>query len=354
MNKFLKNRIGFGGDFLVKNKTEKEHIEVLNKAIDIGINFFDTAEVYSNGESEKLIGKVVKNNRNNILLSTKFSPENGQYQKIIDSCENSLKRLDTDYIDLYQIHWPTKYPSEEIAKAFEKLLKQGKILNIGVSNYSVEQIKELNYFLGNNKIFSNQIEYNFFDRFVEKSILPYCQNNNMLFISYSPLNKGRAIFDNEKIIFLSKKYNKTVQQILLNWLINKNNVLTIPKTNKIKNLIENFESKNFFMESKDYEFLDSCSDYNVKYIKPSLINVVLDGEGNKQVYQNIKDAVDNNLNFSPSPLELSLIIKENNDIKPVRLRKNNKDSYDLVEGRIRYWAWVLVKGFNEPIPSLIY
>lgn len=353
MNNSLKNKIGFGGDFLIKEKTEKEHIEILEKAIDIGINFFDTAEVYSCGESEKLIGKVLKNKRKEVIVSTKFSPENGEYQRIINSCEKSLKRLDTDYIDLYQIHWPTKHPAENIAKAFEKLLKQGKILKIGVSNYSVNQMEELNSLLGTDKLYSNQVEYNFFDRFVEKSILPYCQKKDMLFISYSPLNKGRAIFNNQKIISLAKKYNKTAQQILLNWTIKRDNIIAIPKTNKITNLVENYESQNFYMDIEDYNCLDLCQDYSVRYINPRKINVVQDGEGNKKVYQNIQEAIDNNLNFSPSPVELSLIIKDSDDIKPVRLRKNN-DVYDLVEGRIRYWAWILAHGFDKSIPSLIY
>lgn len=346
------NKIGFGADFYDEGFDKKYYENFINKAIDIGYNFFDTAEIYSNGLSEIILGETLKKHRQNVFISTKFSPENATYDKILKSCENSLKRLQTDYIDLYQIHWPSIYHLEEISKAFQALKTQGKVLNFGVSNYNHRLISQINNLL-DNSLFSNQIEYNYFDRYIEDKIYPYCLENNILIIAYSPLNKGRVIFDNDKVNDLAIKYDCKPQQILLNWLISKKNILAIPKTNNINNLKSNFECLDINIEKNDLISLDK-NQYEVHLVDTKKINVILNGEKNRNTYTTLQEAIKNHLNYFPGPVSLSEQIKIDNDIKPVRLIKTNKDTYDLVEGRIKYWAWVLAFGYDVPIPSYIY
>ena len=345
------NSIGFGGDFVNKG-TEKEQINLIKEAISRGVNVIDTAEVYSDGRSEIVIGKSIKECRSDVFVSTKFSPNNSSFKSIIVSCENSLKRLNTDYIDLYQIHWPYPDSNEQVAKAFQLLKKQGKILNFGVCNYSKEHLVEINCFLEPEKVYSNQIEYNLFDRYIEGDILNYCKKQDIKIFAYSPLNKCRQILDNKVVKSLSTKYRKTPAQIALNWLTQKQLVIALPKTNSIKNLILNIESNKFTLEKKDYQLLED-EKHKVHYILPSKIIVSTSGEGNKKVYTTLNEAMNNKLNFSPSPVQLSGML--DSKIKPVRLTYDQKQNlYYLVEGRVRYWAWVIKNGFEKKIPSLIY
>ena len=345
------NSVGFGGDFVNKG-TEKDQINLITEAVSRGINVIDTAEIYSEGRSEIVIGKAVKDRRSDVFLSTKFSPNNSSFESVITSCENSLRRLNTDYIDLYQVHWPYPNSNEQIAKAFQLLKKQGKILNFGVCNYSRDQLVEINTFLESEKVFSNQIEYNLFDRYIEGNILSYCQKQDIKILAYSPLNKCRQILDNEVVQRLSNKYEKTPAQIALNWLTKKQSLIALPKTNSIKNLLLNIESNKFILDEEDYQSLEA-ERHNVRHILPGKIIVSKNGEGNRKVYTPIDEAVRNKLNFSPSPVQLSEMLDSN--IKPVRLTYDEKqDLYYLVEGRIRYWAWVIKNGFEKKIPSLIY
>jgi len=339
-------KIGLGTDFHYGN--EKDNIRIIKTAIDLGVSFIDTAEAYSNGESERVVGKAVVNTRDKVFISTKFSPINSSYNKIIRSCENSLQRLKTDRIDLFQVHWPYPNSNHEIAKAFYFLKKSGKIINYGVSNYGKSDLFELTTLVDG--LFSNQVEYNLFDKYIENQILNFCNDKSIKIIAYSPLNKGREILNNKTVRMLSRKYDRFPSEILLNWLINKKDIIVIPKTNKIKNLILNCKSDNFIMDPHDYTVLDKDrkKTHNVEPIK---IIVSHEGENNRKVYTKIEQAKENKLNLCPSPIELSHTI--DSSIKPVRLLKN-KDKFFLVEGRVRYWAWVLKYGFHKPIPSLIY
>jgi len=345
------NNIGFGADFVDKG-TKNEQIYLIQKAIESGVNVFDTAEIYSDGRSESVLGESINGYRSKVFISTKFSPNNANFYSIINSCERSLRRLNTDYIDLYQIHWPYPNSNLEIVKAFKHLKHQGKILNFGVCNYSKKEMLEMNELLGDDKIYSNQVEYNLFDRYIENDIIPYCNEQQIRILAYSPLNKCRKILDDNLINKLSTKYNKKPAQIALNWLTKNKNIIALPKTNNLNNLISNIASNKFFMEDDDYKKLNSLGCV-VKFIDPKKIIVSKNGEGNRKVYTTLVEALNNDLNFSPSPSQLSQMIDDN--IKPVRLIYNKKqDKYHLVEGRIRYWSWVIKNGFTKKIPSLIY
>ena len=345
------NSIGFGADFVNKG-TEQEQIRLIKKAIDLGINVFDTAEVYSEGRSEEILGKAIRGQREKVFISTKFSPHNTNYKSILQSCEMSLKRLKIDYINLYQIHWPFPNSNYEISRAYEKLIDQGKVLKVGVCNYHKKQIVELNSLL-DKKLYSNQIEYNLFDRFAENKILEYCLENDMKIFAYSPLNKCRKLLDNVLVVKFSKKYGKTPAQILLNWLTNKVNIIALPKTNNFNNLVSNSSANKFVMEEKDHAALEA-EKWDVQLVDTKKIVVSVNGEDNRAVYTTLEQAKYNKLKFSPSPEELSTMINED-DIKPVRLEyKESEKIFYLVEGRVRYWSWVIKNGFEKEIPSLIY
>jgi len=172
---------------------DNESISAIKAAYDAGITTFDTAEVYGNGHSEKIVGKVLHNMRGEVVIATKVFSNHLEYKQVINSCHKSLKNLNTDYIDLYQIHWPpgsfgSKHvPLEETMRAMADLKAQGKILAIGVSNFSLSQLKEAVTY-GN--IESFQPPYSLFWRKIETDILPYCLENNITILAYSSMAQG--------------------------------------------------------------------------------------------------------------------------------------------------------------------
>ena len=161
---------------------DSDSIQAIETAFDQGITTFDTAELYGKGHSEKILGKAIKKVRDKAVIATKAAPHNLSSQKIKNACEKSLKNLDTDYIDLYQIHWPAgsfgskKIPLEETLTALEDLKKAGKIRAIGVSNFSLDQLKEALKF---SQIESVQPPYSILWRHIEKALLPFCNKNRI-------------------------------------------------------------------------------------------------------------------------------------------------------------------------------
>jgi len=172
---------------------DKESITAIRAAYDAGITTFDTAEVYGNGHSEKIVGNALQDMRDRVVIATKVFSNHLKYKQVINSCHRSLKNLNTDYIDLYQIHWPPgsfgskPVPLEETMSAMTHLKAQGKILSIGVSNFSLSQLKEAVTY---EKIDSLQPPYSLFWRKVETDALPYCLKNNITLLAYSSLSQG--------------------------------------------------------------------------------------------------------------------------------------------------------------------
>ena len=339
-------RIGQGmGQY--KWPDNQEHL--LRQGIDLGMNFIDTAENYGGGLSEKIVGQAISGQRSKVIVGTKFSPENARHKDILRSAENSLHRLKTDYIDIYQMHWPNPdVLVEESIEAFSKLLESGKIRFVGTSNYSLKDLRALHSTIG---VSACQMEYNLFDRYIEGKILPFCLSNGIRIIAYSPLDRGRISLNRHRGIVdkISHKYDKLPSQIALAW-ITRNHTTAIPTARNLNHIIMNAGSQ-FNLEQSDIDILDGL-DQKIIYVKPSAICVSLEGEDNKVVYQTLEDAKNNHLNFVPSPTQLARDMDDN--IKPVRLMtaRTTGYEYDLVEGRIRYWAWVISRG-NDPIPAYI-
>ncbi|MGJ3250289.1 MAG: aldo/keto reductase [Elainellaceae cyanobacterium] len=172
---------------------DQDIINALQAALDAGVTTFDTAEVYGKGYSEELVGKALSDRRDRVILATKVFPNHLKYQQVLDTCDSSLKRLQTDYIDLYQIHWPSgafnsdSVPIEESMRALNELKQQGKIRAIGVSNFSRDQIAEASQY---GQIDSLQPPYSLFWRQVEHDAMPYCIEHNISIIAYSSLAQG--------------------------------------------------------------------------------------------------------------------------------------------------------------------
>jgi diketogulonate reductase-like aldo/keto reductase len=353
--------MGIGGEFSKDSSQSEQHIAALELGIELGMTFLDTAEVYAAGYSEEIVGKVARGKRDKLFIATKFSPENHEYDNVIQSAEKSLRRLQTDYIDLYQIHWPNpKVPISETIQAMEDLVDSGKVRYLGLCNFSSREMSAAQSTLGKHKIVSNQVEYNLFDRFVEGSILPYCQSEEAFIIAYSPLDKGRTTDGDVRRKLLKElavKYDRTPPQIALNWLTSQPSVVAIPKSINLQHIRQNAASVDFELKAEDKELINRICSSEPDWVDPDHIRVSLEGEGNRKVYQTREEALANALGMSPSPLELAEFIREGEPIKPVRLipskNPSGRFSYDLIEGRLRYWAWVIAFDGKEPVPSYI-
>lgn len=348
--------MGIGGYFTKDTSKDDYYIDIIRKSIDLGMTFIDTAEIYGCGYSEILVGNAIKDCycRENIFIATKVSPEHLNYDNVIKSAENSCLRLQTSYIDLYQIHWPNPtIPLKETLSGIRYLMNKEKIKYFGVCNFSLQElvsVRKLARELDINVV-SNQIEYNLFDRCIEKDILPYCEKEKVTIIAYSPLDKGNigCYYELENI---AKKYNKTIAQIILRWLIRHDSVVVIPKATNMEHIRYN-ASSDFIMSLEDIEFIDR--NFNSNCIEIPIEKILVNTEGLDK--------------FVPKPEDLAKSIKyEGVELKPIRVRRITRNSeafgefnnydYQLVEGKVRYWAWVYAHGgsihdyINKKIPPI--
>ncbi|MBU0791694.1 MAG: aldo/keto reductase, partial [Gammaproteobacteria bacterium] len=186
----------------------------------------------------------------------------------------------------------------------------------------------------------------------ESAILPYCQKNNIAFLAHSPLDKGRLAPSLDRLEKIAKYYDKTISQIVLNWIVNHRNVIAIPKAVKREHLKQNATSTDFNLWQEHYTEIDNLFPEMRRYVGMHHISVSTTGEGNRQVYQTIEEALGNHLNLVPSPMELAEELKKGYPVKPVRLIWN-VDHYDLIEGRNRYWAWYIAFDGKKAIPAYI-
>src|SRR3989344_5834171 len=246
------------GTFGLKEQTNKEYVHFLKSALNIGVVGIDTAEAYGNGDAERSVEEAMKGfDRQKLFITTKVKGENLRYDDVIAACKRSLKRLGTDYIDLYLVHWPNPdIPIKETMHAMDWLVKQKLVRFIGVSNFPLELFKEAQSHT-KNKIAVNQVEYNLLKRRPEEGLLEYCQNNDIIVMAYRPLLNGKLMKKWFKIFDrLSTKYDKTQAQIALNWLISKKNVIAIQRTSNISHLKENLGAKGWELSDEDYKMLD--------------------------------------------------------------------------------------------------
>ena len=248
---------GIGGFETPRHSLDDYYVTIIHKAIDLGLWLIDTAEYYAKGHSEELVGQAIKNyHREDVFIVTKVWYTNLRYDDIIRAANKSLKRLGTNYIDLYLVHWPNpSIPLKETMKAMELLVREGLVRFIGVSNFSVELLEEARSHLSREDIVANEVKYSILDRGIEKEALPYCQREGITVIAYTPLEKGKVA--KEKVLVdVGNKYGKTAVQVALNWLISKDTVIAIPKAAKEEHIMEIAGAMGWRLSRKDIEFLD--------------------------------------------------------------------------------------------------
>lgn len=245
---------GMGGNQNPDYSEDARHIDALRYALDHGINVIDTAEMYAGGHTEEVVGKAIANySRSELFIISKVWSNHMKHDDVLESARKSAARMGTDYIDLYLIHWPNpKVPISETVSAMEELVSSGIVRNIGVSNFSVNQLKEAMEATDSSKICANQVEYNYGTRSVESDLIPFCEKNNVDVIAYTPIMKGRTS-GYPKLLAISEKYGVSAVQMSLRYIMEK--AYAIPKSSKPEHIDELLESGKIALSPEDYKGL---------------------------------------------------------------------------------------------------
>ncbi|HPG00740.1 MAG TPA: aldo/keto reductase [Kiritimatiellia bacterium] len=328
-------------------------IGVLQAGIDLGMTLIDTAEIYRAGRSEKVVGKAVEGRRDKVFISTKFSPDHCRSQEVKKALEGSLRRLKTDHVDLYQIHWPSPSVTlDETVGAMLELKAAGKVRFLGVSNFTVEDMMKARALSGD-QIVSNQIEYNLVDRGPEKDLLPYCSQHGCFLVAYNPLLAGAVRRPLLKSI--AQRHGKTAVQVILRWLAGHDCVIPIPKTLNISHVRDNATAVDFDLDEQALGEIEEAFAYRVIRAPARQIRIL--PSSTEVIYTSRREAEENKAGAIPSPVELADGIRSHGMLKPVRLVPTTDQSgrylYDLTQGRMRYWAWVIAHGEDSEVPAYV-
>ena len=223
--------------------TRAEEIATLRLGLDLGATLIDTAEMYGEGRSEELVGEAIAGRRDETFIVTKVLPENATHNAsrkgAIAACERSLKRLKTDRIDLYLLHWRGSIPFAETMDAFAALRTAGKIRHYGVSNLDINDMQALWKISAGQAVAANQLLYNLARRGIEYDLLPWLRERKIPVMAYSPMEQGRLLKE-KKFADFARRHGMTPAQVALSWLLSKEGVIVIPKTGRRDRLQENF------------------------------------------------------------------------------------------------------------------
>ncbi|MGF9691653.1 aldo/keto reductase [Rhizobium sp. 0TCS1.26] len=232
-------------------------IAAIRAAVDKGMTLVDTAEMYGEGAAEKLVGEAIRGRRDDVFLVSKVYPWNASQKGVIAACEQSLKRLGTDRLDLYLLHWRGEHPLSETVAGLEALKSAGKIRHWGVSNFDVEDMEELMNVPGGGNCAANQVLYNLSRRGIEYDLLPWCQERRIAVMAYSPIEQGRLLRHPE-LIRIAKTNQATPAQVALAFVLERDNVVAIPKTGRVARVEENIGALELDISDSDWAALDAA------------------------------------------------------------------------------------------------
>ena len=238
-----------------KASQRQAEIDALKLGIDLGMTLIDTAEMYGEGGAESIVGAAITGRREEIYLVSKFYPYNASYKGLIAACDRSLSRLKTNYLDLYLLHWRGSIPLSETLMGLQHLKQVGKILDYGVSNFDTDDMQEAETLPGGKAIVTNQVLYNLMRRGIEWDLLPWCKKRNIPLMAYSPVEQ-RAFVNNSKLDKIAEKYNATSTQIALSWLLQQENIISIPKAVNPDHVRENRAALDIELTDEDLRSLD--------------------------------------------------------------------------------------------------
>jgi diketogulonate reductase-like aldo/keto reductase len=236
-------------------------LPALRLGLELGMTHIDTAELYTG--AEQVVADVLGPNRKKIFLVSKVVPSNASYKGTIRACEASLKRLKTDYLDVYLLHWWTgAHPIEDTMRAMEELVAAGKIRHIGVSNLDIPQLKQAQKALTREKLVCNQVLYHLRSRGIEGRLIDYCESQNIAVVGYSPFGQGNFPSPGSKqgkaLDTIATKHGKTARQVALNFLTRRKGLFAIPKSGDEDHVRENAGGAGWKLDQQDLKLIDDA------------------------------------------------------------------------------------------------
>jgi diketogulonate reductase-like aldo/keto reductase len=233
-----------------------EEIRALQLGIDLGMTLIDTAEMYADGGAEEIAGKAIAGRREQVFLVSKVLPSNASRRGTVAACEASLRRLGTDYLDLYLLHWRGRYSLTETVEAMQTLVAQGKIRRWGVSNLDLGDMVELTEQANGAAVQTDQVLYNLSRRGIEYDLLPWCRKRNVPIMAYSPIEQGRLLND-ATLVKVAARHRATPAQLALAWVLRHPDVIAIPKAGSQHHVRENSACLKIELTQADLRDLDA-------------------------------------------------------------------------------------------------
>jgi diketogulonate reductase-like aldo/keto reductase len=249
-------RLGLGTWRMGENAPARaEEIAALTLGLDLGAPMIDTAEMYGDGGAEEIVGRAIAGRRDDVYLVTKVLPGNASYKGTIAACERSLKRLRTDRVDLYLLHWPGHHPLGETLRAFVELRRRELVVDYGVSNFDIDEMRHAVGLPGGEGVASNQILYNLQRRGVERKLLPWCVEEGVPIMAYSPLDQGRLVV-RPALRDVAMRHGVSPYQIAIAWTLVHDGIVSIPKATRREHVRDNVAAGRILLDEDDLAALD--------------------------------------------------------------------------------------------------
>jgi diketogulonate reductase-like aldo/keto reductase len=237
------------------DRVRADEVKALWHGIDRGVALIDTAEMYGDGEAERIVAEAIGTQRSDMFIVSKVLPENASKRGTVAACERSLKRLKTDRIDLYLLHWRGGIPLEDTLAAFAELVAAGKILEWGVSNFDISDMGELSKMPDGDTAATNQVVYNLTRRGIEFDLMPWLHQHKMPLMAYSPIEQGRLL-GHPALAAIAARHNATPAQVALAWLMRHDDVIVIPKATQFAHVDDNLGALDLLLTHDDFTALD--------------------------------------------------------------------------------------------------
>jgi diketogulonate reductase-like aldo/keto reductase len=250
--------LGLGTWRMGERKSERAaELKAIKLGLELGIRLIDTAEMYGEGVAEEIVGEAMSGLRDDIYLVSKVYPHNASRKGAVAACERSLKRLETDRLDLYLLHWRGSHPLAETVEAFEALKKGGKIRNWGVSNFDADDLEELAGVPNAGNCAADQVLYHLGSRGIEWQLLPQCQKAKIMVMAYSPLGQG-PLLRKPALGKIASKHNCDPAAVALAWVLRHSGVITIPKATQPDHVRANIKALDVKLDAEDLAALDTA------------------------------------------------------------------------------------------------
>lgn len=250
--------LGLGTWYLGENPNRRpQEIAALRLAVDLGMTVIDTAEMYGDGAAERLVGEAIHGRRNEVFLVSKVLPSHSTRELTLAACAASLGRLRTDHLDVYLLHWRGSTPLSETVDAFTHLVETGQIRQWGVSNFDMNDMKELLSTRGGSAVSCNQVLYNLSRRGIEFDLLPWCRDHGIPIMAYSPIEQARLLA-HKTVRRVAGRHNATPAQLCLAWVLRQEGVIAIPKAGSPEHVREDYDAPEIKLTPEDLHELDEA------------------------------------------------------------------------------------------------